>query len=245
MVLYTHTWKTGAIRGTTSEVTYQLRDTRRPRDRPARAQKGCRRTCSSACQHSVWLVWGETDGLPGGSLGDVDNVKEKDCRNDKIIHKLKNWPETGNIAVEDKKKLIFPSMCFLDAKCCKKYSKIFYSLPLLVDIFQYFCNILQYFCNILQYFCNILQPSFILIDLRTPSIEPQKFVLMSSNQVNIKRQCRPAKRKNSSRWTVRKMQKTNILEMEMERRGQKPSAEDEKSPKPLGDNCYRSELRPR
>ena len=85
-------------------------------------------------------MWGETDGLPGGSLGDVDNVKEKDCRNDKIIHKLKNWPETGTIAVKDKKKLNFPSMCFLDAKCCKKYSKIFYSLPLLVDIFQYLCN---------------------------------------------------------------------------------------------------------
>ena len=43
--------------------------------------------------------------MPGGSLGDVNNVKEKDCRNDKIIHKLKNWPETGNIAVEDEKKL--------------------------------------------------------------------------------------------------------------------------------------------
>ena len=85
-------------------------------------------------------MWGETDGLPGGSLGDVDNVKEKDCRNDKIIHKLKNWPETGNIAVEDKKKLIFPSMCFLDAKCCKKYSKIFYSWYFSI-FFQYFATL--------------------------------------------------------------------------------------------------------
>ena len=41
--------------------------------------------------------------LPSGSLRDVDNVKEEDCRNDKIIHKLLNWSETGNIVVKDKK----------------------------------------------------------------------------------------------------------------------------------------------
>ena len=45
------------------------------------------------------------------------------------------------------------------------------------------------------------------------------------------------------------MQKTNILEMVNRRRGierrRKPATEDEKPPKPLGRDCYRSELRPR
>ena len=42
--------------------------------------------------------------MPCGALGDVDNVKEEDGRYDKIVDKLLDWPETGNIAVEDEKK---------------------------------------------------------------------------------------------------------------------------------------------
>ena len=90
--------------------------------------------------------------MPGGSLGDVDDVKEKDCRNDKIIHKLENWSETGNIVdVLAKKKLnlsemgncassfhiFFPRILF--CKILLKYLR-YLSLPLLVDIFQYFCS---------------------------------------------------------------------------------------------------------
>ena len=41
--------------------------------------------------------------MPGGPLGDVDNVKEKDCRNDKIIHKLKNWPKAENIVLKTRR----------------------------------------------------------------------------------------------------------------------------------------------
>ena len=41
--------------------------------------------------------------MPGGSLSDVDNVKEKYRRYDEIIHKLFNWPGIENIAVNDEK----------------------------------------------------------------------------------------------------------------------------------------------
>ena len=43
------------------------------------------------------------ESLPGGSLSDVDNVKEKYRRYDEIIHKLFNWPGIENIAVNDEK----------------------------------------------------------------------------------------------------------------------------------------------
>ena len=41
--------------------------------------------------------------MPGGSLSDIDNVKEKYRRYDEIIHKLFNWPGIENIAVNDEK----------------------------------------------------------------------------------------------------------------------------------------------
>ena len=79
----------------------------------------------------------------------------------------------------------------------QKHSTTFYSLSFLVDIFA----------TLKSYWLARLY-------LRTPSIDPQKFVLMSSSHPSISAQWSPAKMKNSWRWTVRKMQKTNILWME-------------------------------